>query len=188
MQRVLLTEKIARLGPVFEKAAIDYYPGDKSKVMALIEYAGKSLPGFNPVKFWYENVTDRMDQIDRHVGNRMNLKRQQLGLSRQEVARYLKLGWQQIQKYEEGINDVPSSVLFRLSHLYGTNAGYFFEKMPLHLLTPQADTSTIPDYSTDIPRFHQTLFNAAVRTKRHEKEAYEDFVELAEAGLKLHFT
>ena len=47
--------------------------------------------------------------IDVHVGNRIRLRRQLLGLSQEKLAKLLGLTFQQIQKYEKGMNRISAS-------------------------------------------------------------------------------
>ena len=49
--------------------------------------------------------------IDTHVGNRIRLRRQLLGYSQEKLASLLGLTFQQVQKYEKGMNRVGASRL-----------------------------------------------------------------------------
>lgn len=65
--------------------------------------------------------------IDAHVGKRVRQRRQYLGLSQGELAARLELTFQQIQKYELGINRISASRLFILAKALETRVGWFFE-------------------------------------------------------------
>ena len=42
--------------------------------------------------------------IAKHIGSRVRMRRMRLGLSQQELADRIGLSWQQVQKYEHGVN------------------------------------------------------------------------------------
>ena len=53
--------------------------------------------------------------IDVHVGFRVRLRRNLLGMSQEKLGRAIGLTFQQIQKYERGVNRDAASRLFNLS-------------------------------------------------------------------------
>ena len=53
--------------------------------------------------------------IDVHVGHRIRLRRTLLGLSQEKLASLLGLTFQQVQKYERGMNRVGASRLWDIS-------------------------------------------------------------------------
>lgn len=72
----------------------------------------------------------RPREVDLHVGQRLKLRRTLLGLSQGELARGVGLTFQQIQKYERGINRIGASRLAEFAMLLGVSPGWFFEGMP----------------------------------------------------------
>jgi transcriptional regulator with XRE-family HTH domain len=69
----------------------------------------------------------RVGAIDVHVANRIRKRREELGLSYRTVAREIGVSWQQVQKYELGLNRVSAEHLFRLSLALDVEVEYFFE-------------------------------------------------------------
>lgn len=69
--------------------------------------------------------------VDVYVGTRMRLRRTQIGMSQETLARILGVTYQQIQKYEKAINRIGASRLFEISRALGTNIAYFFEEIAL---------------------------------------------------------
>ena len=67
--------------------------------------------------------------IDIHVGNRIRLRRTLLGLSQEKLASLLGLTFQQVQKYEKGMNRVGASRLWDISRVLEVPMGFFFEDM-----------------------------------------------------------
>lgn len=65
--------------------------------------------------------------VDAYVGARVRLRRTYLGLSQERLANSLGLTFQQIQKYERGVNRISASKLFELAVLLDVPVGFFFE-------------------------------------------------------------
>lgn len=64
--------------------------------------------------------------VDIFVGNKLREKRIMLGLSQDAVGKILGLSFQQIQKYERGVNRISSSRLYEFSKILSSPVGYFF--------------------------------------------------------------
>jgi transcriptional regulator with XRE-family HTH domain len=67
--------------------------------------------------------------IDVHVGSRIRLRRTLLGISQERLAEAIRLTFQQVQKYEKGMNRVSSSRLYDLARILDVPLSYFFEEM-----------------------------------------------------------
>ena len=65
--------------------------------------------------------------VDVHVGARVKLRRMILGLSQETIGRKLGLTFQQIQKYEKGVNRIGASRIFELAQLLDVPIQYFYE-------------------------------------------------------------
>jgi transcriptional regulator with XRE-family HTH domain len=59
-------------------------------------------------------------------GDRLRTRRMMLGMSQTELGAALNVTFQQIQKYERGINSVSASGLEKLAATLGVHIGYFF--------------------------------------------------------------
>ena len=68
--------------------------------------------------------------IDVHVGARIRLRRTLLGLSQERLGELIGLTFQQVQKYERGVNRVGASRLFDISRVLDVPISYFFDDMP----------------------------------------------------------
>ncbi len=67
--------------------------------------------------------------IDIHVGARVRLRRHLLGLTLQTLAKAVGVTYQQLQKYEWGVNRIGASRLFSLSHVLDVPVSFFFEDL-----------------------------------------------------------
>lgn len=65
--------------------------------------------------------------VDVYVGKRLRQKRLENGISQDELANSVGLTFQQIQKYEKGLNRVSSSKLFDFANFLKTDIKYFFD-------------------------------------------------------------
>ncbi|MEK6746712.1 MAG: helix-turn-helix transcriptional regulator [Pseudomonadota bacterium] len=69
-----------------------------------------------------------MDKIvDVEIGKRIKLRRTVLGFSQAYTANALNLTFQQVQKYEKGINSLSSNKLYSFASLLRVPVSYFFE-------------------------------------------------------------
>ncbi len=68
--------------------------------------------------------------IDIHVGARVRLRRNLLGISQTDLGKALGVAFQQIQKYERGTNRIVGSRLFNLSRALDVPVSFFFENLP----------------------------------------------------------
>ena len=68
--------------------------------------------------------------IDIHVGGRIRLRRNMLGLSQEKLGEQLGITFQQIQKYEKGTNRVGASRLQNISSILNVPVSFFFEDAP----------------------------------------------------------
>jgi transcriptional regulator with XRE-family HTH domain len=67
------------------------------------------------------------DPIDIHVGSRLRLRRNLLGMSQEQLSNVCGLTFQQIQKYERGTNRMGASRLFQFAKLLDVPISYFFD-------------------------------------------------------------
>lgn len=72
----------------------------------------------------------RPSPIDVHVGSRIRLRRTLLGMSQEKLGEALGLTFQQVQKYERGVNRVGASRLFDLARVLDVPIGFFFDDLP----------------------------------------------------------
>ncbi len=68
--------------------------------------------------------------MDVHVGARMRLRRTLMGMSQERLGDALGLTFQQVQKYERGVNRVGASRLFDVSRALDVPISFFYDDMP----------------------------------------------------------
>ena len=80
--------------------------------------------------------------VDLHVGARIRSRRRQLGLSQEGLADSLGITFQQVQKYERGVNRVSASKLYDIAMRLETPVAWFFEG-----LAETGDPGAPPEHS-----------------------------------------
>lgn len=65
--------------------------------------------------------------VDVHVGKRIRHRRWMVGMTQQQLAEKVGIKFQQIQKYETGMNRVSASRLWDISESVGVSISFFFE-------------------------------------------------------------
>jgi transcriptional regulator with XRE-family HTH domain len=104
------------------------------------------------------------DPVDIHVGARLRLRRNLLGMSQEQLGKASGLTFQQIQKYERGANRMGASRLFQLAKLLDVPVSYFFEELAIVSKNPsqlsdggQASLEGVPGGDQQILRRRETL-------------------------------
>ncbi|WP_348635247.1 helix-turn-helix transcriptional regulator [Rhizobium sp. PvP099] len=69
--------------------------------------------------------------VDIHVGRRVRMRRNEVGMSQSNLAEGLAITFQQVQKYERGTNRISTSKLYEIAIALGTPITYFFEDLDL---------------------------------------------------------
>jgi transcriptional regulator with XRE-family HTH domain len=77
-----------------------------------------------------ERSSRRPNPIDAHVGTRVRLRRMLLGMSQEKLGEHLGLTFQQVQKYEKGVNRIGASRLFDLARVLGVPVQFFYDELP----------------------------------------------------------
>jgi transcriptional regulator with XRE-family HTH domain len=68
--------------------------------------------------------------IDRHVGSRLRMRRVLMGMSQEKLGEHLGVTFQQVQKYEKGMNRMGASRLQSASRALEVPVEFFFRDAP----------------------------------------------------------
>ncbi|MBE1236396.1 helix-turn-helix transcriptional regulator [Phaeovibrio sulfidiphilus] len=74
-------------------------------------------------------TSNNPDPIDVEVGRRLRARRKVLALSQQQLADTVGITFQQVQKYERGLNRLSASRIWHFSCIMGVSIDYFFDDM-----------------------------------------------------------
>lgn len=86
--------------------------------------------------------------VDVHVGKRIRHRRWMNGTTQQQLAEQVGIKFQQIQKYETGMNRVSASRLWDISNVLGVPVSFFFEGMESE--NAAVDNGGLTDMPADI--------------------------------------
>src|SRR4051812_28562057 len=78
-------------------------------------------------RFAMSENTKRATAVDVEVGHRIRMERQRAGLSQTDIANAMGVTFQQVQKYEKGVNRVGVGRLTQLAKALKIPVGTFFE-------------------------------------------------------------
>src|ERR1700743_2207903 len=65
--------------------------------------------------------------VDTQVGNRVRIRRMLIGMSQEKLGDLLGLTFQQVQKYEKGVNRIGAGRLYEVSRILGVPIDFFDE-------------------------------------------------------------
>jgi transcriptional regulator with XRE-family HTH domain len=65
--------------------------------------------------------------IDVQVGNRVRIRRMLIGMSQERLGDLLGLTFQQVQKYEKGVNRIGAGRLFEVARILNVPVDFFYE-------------------------------------------------------------
>jgi transcriptional regulator with XRE-family HTH domain len=71
--------------------------------------------------------------VDAQVGSRVRLRRMLIGMSQERLGELLGLTFQQVQKYEKGVNRIGAGRLFDVARILGVPIDYFYENVSSNL-------------------------------------------------------
>ncbi len=77
--------------------------------------------------------------VDIHVGKRIRHRRWMLGITQQHLADKVGIKFQQVQKYETGMNRVSASRLYEIAGVLEVPVGFFFEGLDGVAVDPADD-------------------------------------------------
>ncbi|ANY79824.1 transcriptional regulator [Microvirga ossetica] len=88
------------------------------------------------------------NQVDRHIGSRVRARRLMLGMSQEKLADALGLTFQQVQKYEKGVNRIGASRLLHIAGILDVSIEFFFEGLPGLRAGGFSDDSLVAEFLT----------------------------------------
>ncbi len=90
------------------------------------------------------HVKRRTSEIDLMIGERIKAKRLEVGLGQSDLAKKLGITFQQLQKYEKGLNRVSAASLYKISVCLNCDISFFFDG-----LGGQSNLGMCSDHSQD---------------------------------------
>ena len=131
------------------------------------------------------------DLIDRHVGSRVRMRRMLMKMSQEKLGEALGLTFQQIQKYEKGLNRIGASRLQQISRALNVPPSFFFEGAPTGVeaaaavegpagFEEEAQTHHVVDFMSTAEGVHLNRYFARIRNPKVRRRLLELVAALAE--------
>lgn len=119
--------------------------------------------------------SDRPHPIDVHVGSRVRLRRNMLGLSQEKLGEAIGLTFQQVQKYERGANRIGASRLLELSRVL---------RVPVSFLFDDTDPVHAPPVPTGFEEAPQEGFDSDPLRRREALELVGAYYDIADGAVR----
>lgn len=121
----------------------------------------------------------RANPIDTHVGSRIRLRRTLMGFSQERLGEALGLTFQQVQKYERGVNRVGASRLYDLSRVLDVPISFFYDDMPENIGGVRPPTRSPGGFSDAQDGFGDDMLN-----RRETLELVRAYYRITDAGVR----
>jgi len=125
-------------------------------------------------KKFAKSLKGKATSVDVSVGNQLRRRRMLMGLSQEELANSVGISFQQIQKYENGLNRISASRLYEFGMLLDVPVKYFFasiseetKKMPI-----------ISELSEDVLYSKETAELLSTYYKVEDRSLRQNFLKL----------
>ena len=123
--------------------------------------------------------------VDVHVGGRIRMRRNLLGWSQEKLAEMLGLTFQQIQKYEKGLNRVSASRLWDFSVVLEAPVSFFYEDMDKKVARQSPRMFSNPDAEMVLNE-NMEVFNADPMHKKETLELIRAYYKIANRQAARH--
>ena len=109
--------------------------------------------------------------VDVHVGTRVRLRRTLLGMTQTGLGQAIGLTFQQVQKYERGVNRIGSSRLYDLARVLDVPVNFFFDEMPKEVASKSGAASSGPPEGAE-------MFDPDIVSKRETLELVRAYYKI----------
>ena len=129
--------------------------------------------------------TKAPNPVDKYVGSRVRMRRIMLGMSQEKLGEALGITFQQIQKYEKGVNRIGASRLQQLARVLGVPPAFFFEGAPAseavpHNLSEPQGASYVVDFLSTAEGLQLNRSFALIRDAKVRKRILDLVASLAQ--------
>ena len=123
--------------------------------------------------------------IDKHVGSRVRMRRMLLGLSQEKLGEKLGVTFQQVQKYEKGMNRIGASRLQSIAEILDVPPSFFFEDVKGgEIRAPgfsEASSVYVVDFLSTVEGLQLNKAFASIKDQRVRRKVVDLVVAIATA-------
>src|SRR5690349_22317893 len=88
--------------------------------------------------------------IDKEIGSRVRMRRVSIGMSQEKLGDMLGLTFQQVQKYEKGMNRISVARLVDIAKILNVEIDFFFDGIRSGKSDPGFSEDSTPTYVADM--------------------------------------
>lgn len=118
--------------------------------------------------------------LDKHLGQRLRTRRLQIGMSQERLAAILGVTFQQVQKYERGVNRIAARRLFDIAEALDMPAAGFFENFASGRGGAQAKGASAQDVLATPDGVQLVKLFSAIKSKKLRRRVLEVVRSLVE--------
>ena len=123
-----------------------------------------------------------IENFNKHLGNMLKTRRLALGLTQTKVAKAINVTFQQIQKYEKGINGVSSVRLLQLSNYLKIPINFFFDDYAEYLNNTNKDAE---NYMSVNYNFLVKIYSELTQEQKNKFQKHRKFSKVTFSKLSL---
>ncbi|MGB3626594.1 MAG: helix-turn-helix transcriptional regulator [Henriciella sp.] len=109
-------------------------------------------------------------RIDRLIGQRLRWRRKELKWTQEQLGELLGLTFQQVQKYEKGVNRISAGRLYEISSVLEVPVLYFYEGAEEYLSLPQSQFAEDSEAAAPLPEMDQEAMELIAAFQRIEDD------------------
>jgi transcriptional regulator with XRE-family HTH domain len=126
-----------------------------------------------------KTVTKKTNPIDAQVGNRVRIRRMLIGMSQERLGDLLGLTFQQVQKYEKGVNRIGAGRLFEIARILGVPIDFFYDGVGAALENPAEGTPPVMEFVSSGEGLQLSLAFMKIRDPKVRKRVLDLVKSLA---------
>jgi transcriptional regulator with XRE-family HTH domain len=125
-------------------------------------------------------VTKKANPIDAQVGNRVRIRRMLIGMSQEKLGDLLGLTFQQVQKYEKGINRIGAGRLFEISRILDVPIDFFYDGVGASSDGPTETSAPLMEFVSSTEGLQLSLAFMKIRDPKVRKRVLDLVKSLGE--------
>ncbi|MBQ3565289.1 MAG: helix-turn-helix transcriptional regulator, partial [Alphaproteobacteria bacterium] len=124
-------------------------------------------------KLMRPTISDGDAEINRYIGQKIRLRRQDVGLTQSGLSSFLGITFQQLQKYESGKNRVSASTLYKIAQVLGVEMNFFLEGFGTSKLNDSSKAVYTADAASEISSAQLSEYFDNIRNVVTKRKLFE---------------
>ena len=118
-------------------------------------------------------ISDGDAEINRYIGQKIRLRRQDVGLTQSGLSSFLGITFQQLQKYESGKNRVSALTLYKIAQVLGVEMNFFLEGFGTSKLNDSSKAVYTADAASEISSSQLSEYFDNIRNVVTKRKLFE---------------